>query len=75
MPIMIDGCQNCHKDKSTHMPDGSCLFEPTTFKPYPLYYVTTSTGRLSSREPNIATLPKKKPSRWEAVWKFLPTPL
>jgi len=70
---MIDGCQNCHHDKSTHLPDGSCLFEPTKFKPYPSIYITT--GRLSSSEPNIATLPKKKQDRWEAVWKFLTTPL
>lgn len=35
MSIMVDGCMNCHKDKSTHMPDGSCLFDSTKFKPYP----------------------------------------
>jgi hypothetical protein len=62
MSIMIDGCQNCHHDKSTHMPDGSCLFEPTKFKPYPPIYVTTQTGRLSSSEPNISNLPREKPS-------------
>lgn len=60
MTIMIDGCQNCYKDKTTHLPDGSCLFEPTKFKPYPPLY--TVTGRLSSKEPNISTLPRSRPS-------------
>jgi len=33
--IMIDGCQNCHQSKMHHMPDGSCLFEPTQYKAFP----------------------------------------
>jgi DNA polymerase I-like protein with 3'-5' exonuclease and polymerase domains len=60
--IMVDGCLNCHKDKSTHMEDGSCLFEPTKFKPFPPPYMYTVTGRLSSKEPNISTLPRSRPS-------------
>jgi hypothetical protein len=44
------------------MEDGSCLFEPTKFKPFPPPYVYTVTGRLSSKEPNISTLPRSRPS-------------
>lgn len=67
MSIMIDGCQNCHHDKSTHMPDGACLFEPTMYKPYPPLFVNsndfvTVTGRLSSKEPNISSPPRSRPT-------------
>jgi hypothetical protein len=53
MTIMIDGCQNCHQSKMHHMPDGACLFEPTTYKAFPLTYITYPMITVSSDLPHV----------------------
>ncbi len=76
MSLMIDGCMNCHKSKSEHMPDGACLFEPTRYKPFPPIFVSSGDYvTIRGSVQHIANVAQKKASRWEAVWKFLTTPL
>lgn len=55
--IMLEPCAHCYKEKAEHMPDGSCLFEPTKFKKLE-YVFRTHTGRLSGKAPNISNMPR-----------------
>jgi len=71
MSIMIDGCMNCHKSKSEHMPDGACLFEPTRYKPFPsvLYYPPFPTAWVTEKEARELQSKRDKARDRRPFWK------
>lgn len=70
----IDRCSNCKELQETHV-DGACLFEATTYVAMTIQElmawtstqinVRTSTGRLSSSQPNLANIPRAAPSQFK----------
>lgn len=81
----VDRCTNCKELASTHV-DGACLFEATTYRAMTIqelmvwtstqFNIRTSTGRLSSAEPNLANLPRAAPSqlKQELLAQWFPFP-
>lgn len=81
----IDRCVHCKELQATHV-DGACLFEATTYCAMTVselmswtstqFSIRTSTGRLSSKEPNLANLPRAAPSqlKQELLAQWFPFP-